>query len=424
MSVGKRSAMSRSPADEQEDFARRVATWIADSLATDHVSLGSLVRGLPAVDPTTVATVLRELAAGQGPGSETARKLIKASAMAPATTAPTVERPLPHPLDFYWAFNPESTQALLDELATATQPGDLIAYLGAPNLFARAMERLADRDHVLLDRSVPRTDALSSRGGRTVRLDLLQDAIPYLGADAAVLDPPWYPGHMRGFLWAAARVSGDGATIMATLPPAGTRPRAKAEVAEVLRWAADHGLRMVRQQTGAVRYLSPPFELASHRAAGLGGIPIDWRSGDLVSFRREEASAKDRPTAPEEHGVWLPFIIEEIPIWVRERTAGAVRIDAPLLESMLAGDVLRSVSSRDPIRERIDVWTSLNRVWASPCPLVVQSVCRALAEKGNPVNAVEADLGRSASPPERKCVRRAVDDLTNVVARERREHQL
>jgi hypothetical protein len=239
-----------------------------------------------------------------------------------------------------------------------------------------------------------------------------------------VLDPPWYPGHIRGFLWAAAQVSGAGATILASLPPAGTRPRASAEVAEVLLWAADHGLPVIRRQPSAIRYLSPPFELASHRAAGLGGIPIDWRSGDLVSFRREPASASDRPTPPDAHGMWLPFIIDEIPIWVRERTVSAERIEAPLLDSILAGDVLRSVSSRDPIRERIDVWTSLNSVWATPCPLVVQSIGRALAERGDPVRAVEVDLGRSTSPAERGHVRRAVDDLTHIVARERREHQL
>src|SRR5581483_225186 len=178
--------------------------------------------------------------------------------------------PLPHPLDFYWAFTAQSSELLLDEIAAATQPGSLIAYLGTPNLFASATERMTDRDHVLLDRSVPRTDALSSQGGRIVRVDLLRDTMPQLGATAAVLDPPWYPDHMRGFLWAASQATADGATVLATLPPAGTRPRAVAEVSDVLRWAADHGLVVLRQHPAAIRYLSPPFELASHRAAGLG----------------------------------------------------------------------------------------------------------------------------------------------------------
>ncbi len=205
---------------------------------------------------------------------------------------------------------------------------------------------------------------------------------------------------------------------------AGTRPRAVAEVSDVLRWAADHGLVVLRQHPAAIRYLSPPFELASHRAAGLGGIPIDWRSGDLVSFRRREEMAADRPAPPDGHGAWLPFIINEIPIWIRDRTDGIERINAPLLEPIIAGDVLRSVSSRDPVREQIDVWTSLNRVWASPYPVVVESICRALAEHADPLQAVEADLGRAILAAEREYVRRAVDDLTEIVARERREHQL
>ncbi len=202
--------MCRSPADEHEEFTHRVATWIADRIAADDVSFGSLVRGLPGVDPTTVAAILREFATGAGPISEAARALIDTCLTAPATTAATVERPLPHPLDFYWAFTAQSSELLLDEIAAATQPGSLIAYLGTPNLFASATERMTDRDHVLLDRSVPRTDALSSQGGRIVRVDLLRDTMPQLGATAAVLDPPWYPDHMRGFLWAASQATADG----------------------------------------------------------------------------------------------------------------------------------------------------------------------------------------------------------------------
>lgn len=416
--------MCRSPADEQREFAHRVVTWIADWVTADDISFGQLVRGLPGVDPSTAAAILRELATCKGAMGDAARALIDTCVAAAPTAARTVERPLPHPLDFYWAFTPESTESLLNEIAAATQAGSLIAYLGTPNLFARAIERLADREHILLDRSVPRTDALRSQGGRIVRVDLLRDAIPRLGADVAVLDPPWYPDHMRGFLWAAAQATADGATILTTLPPAGTRPRAVAEVSDVVEWAGAHGLVVLGQRPGAVRYLSPPFELASHRAAGLGGIPIDWRAGNLVSFRRTAASASDRPAHPAGYGTWLPFIIDEIPIWIRDRIVGIERIDAPLLEPIIAGDVLLSVSSRDPLRERIDVWTSLNRVWASPHPVVVESICRALAEHADSLQAVEADLGRTTSAAERKYVRRAVDDLLEIVARERREHQL
>lgn len=417
--------MSPSLVAEQEVFNQRVKTWVVERLREGDNSLGAIVRALPGVDPTLVAAALGELGASCNPLSSTAQALLTASGTVPPTAAATTERPVPHPLDFYWAFTPESGQQLLDEIGVTTGPGDLIAYLGTPNLFRGGAERLADRDHVLLDRSIPHHDVGSTPAVRTLSVDLIRDELPALDADLAILDPPWYPAHIRGFLWAAARVTKPGATILTTLPPPGTRPRAVAEVAAILDWAekANH-LTVVWERARALRYQSPSFELASHRAAGLGGIPRDWRVGDLACLRRSGVIAAQRPTPPADDGAWRSYIINAIPLRVRSRAIDTGRLGSPLFESIVAGDVLQSVSSRDPIRDRIDVWTSLNRVWASPYPAAVQAICRALAEGGDPFQAVAAQLRRHLSPREREHVRHGVDHLAEIVAYERREHRL
>ncbi len=410
--------------DEQGSFLELIGSWIKARLSEREHSFGSLVAALPGVDPIAVAAALRELARREHKGAAAAASLLKDAEQAPATAITTRERPLPHPLDFYWAHTPESIDLLVGELACFAQPPTTIAYLGTPNIFSAAAKSLHDQNHVLLDRSVPRPAALSNGAGRVVRLDLLHDELPALNAGAAVLDPPWYPDHMRSFLWAAARVIRVGADLWVSFPPIGTRSTVAHETSAVLEWAAQGGLELVERRPGAIRYRSSPFELASHRAAGLGGIPSDWRTGELVRLRLCRRLPHARPPAPPDEAVWLPFAIHEIPVWVRERQPDLDSIGPQLLRSIAPGDVLRTVSRRDPRRAHVDIWTSLNRVWASSHPPVLQAISRALAEGSDPIAAVEADLTRRLGSAERQHVRAVADHLSEVVRGEREEHGL
>jgi hypothetical protein len=70
------------------------------------------------------------------------------------------------------------------------------------------------------------------------------------------------------------------------------------------------------------------------------------------------------------------------------------------------------------------VWSSLNRIWSSSAPAVVEAICRALAEHSNPVAAVQADLARELDWNEVKCVRATAGRLAEVAALERHEHGL
>jgi hypothetical protein len=405
-------------------FLEQVASWIEVRLAQRPYSFGSLIACLPGVDPLTVATALDAIGQRGGELGRTAAALLQQAADTPATDVSTSERPLPHPLEFYWAYTQEAIEALLLELASSAGRGATIAYLGAPNLFRVATERLPDRAHVLLERNAQRLAALGGGPGRVVRLDLLRDELPALRADAAVLDPPWYPDHIRGFLWAATEVAHVGADIWASFPPAGTRPTIEQEMAEVLGSAANFGLEVLERRRDVLRYSSPPFELASHRAAGLGGIPLNWRTADLVHLRVKRASIDSRRPAPADEYLWLPFVIDDVPVWVRERSMDQVAIGSGLLQPLIEGDVLPSVSRRDPSRGRVDVWTSLNRVWSSSHPRAIQGICRALAERSDPLTAVESDLSRTLSSQEREHVQRVADQVRNVIRLERQEHGL
>jgi hypothetical protein len=113
-----------------------------------------------------------------------------------------------------------------------------------------------------------------------------------------------------------------------------------------------------------------------------------------------------------------------VPVWVRERQHELFPLGEGLLKPLVEGEVLKSVSRRDPVRDRVDVWTSLNRVYSSSHPGAVQAICRALTENTDVVCAVERDLGRKLAADESAAARAAAERLAAVVARERQEHGL
>jgi hypothetical protein len=410
--------------DEQSGFLSRIEGWVTDALdAAPNLSFGALVAGLPGVTPGVAVDVLRQMAAGKGPYARKAKDLIEGCAETEPTTAVTAYRPIPHPLDYFWAYSPESIERLSAILLARTSPGDEIVYLGTPNAFNAAAAVMADRSHVLLDRREVGGDSQQDGNRRFARVDLLADDVPRLGADAAILDPPWYPDDMCGFLWAAAAAAEPGAQIWMSSPPVGTRPKAEREISEVIEWAARAGLELVERLDGVIRYLSPPFELSSHRAAHLGGVPLDWRTGDLLQFRVLSPLACARPPTAAGDVSWRRFVIDEIPIWVKIRPDASAAIGNQLLRGIASEDVLQTVSRRDPTRKEVDLWTSLNRVWASSHPAALAEVCGCLeAGDGQPDAAVATRLERDLSVGEREHVRRLAEDLKKTVSREREEH--
>jgi hypothetical protein len=105
-----------------------------------------------------------------------------------------------------------------------------------------------------------------------------------------------------------------------------------------------------------VRYEMPHFELVSLRSAvPTIEVPSDWRTGDLLVL--------ERSSAPQSFPV---ILVQEAPF--SEKRFGPARVKlrrtaGPDLSELVPGDVLDTVSRRDPIRSQIGLWTSGNRVF-------------------------------------------------------------
>lgn len=86
----------------------------------------------------------------------------------------------------------------------------------------------------------------------------------------------------------------------------------------------------------------------------------------------------------------------------------------PRLLRLADGDVLPSVSRRDPLRGQIAVWTCGNKVFGCRSPGLLAVIAAALAS-GQPVTrAAEAHLGRVATATELARISQAAAQLTDL----------
>ncbi len=422
--------MSRSASTDLEaQFAADIELWTRRALAEGIDSYAELLRSLPGVDPVLLAPVLDALASDTLIG-HSARQVIDESGAASNEAPGATERPVPHPLEYYWANDRASLELLAIELARTTQPGDRIAYLGAPNVYRHAAGRFRDRGHVLLDQSRRRTAALAesaSGDAAIICINILRDELPDVAAQAVVMDPPWYTEHLRSFLWAGASIAGGGGTLLSSYPPLGTRPGMGAERAGFLSWAHAAGQRLARDQPGLLRYVSPAFESSACAAAGLPGVPPVWRCGDLLTFSAA-APIVPRPTVTDSED-WSQYSIREIPIFVRHHPDTgdgflSLSTSLPLLERIVDGDVLPSVSRREPLRAAVSVWSSRNRVFGTANLPAVHAICAALEREHEPLSALSAQNGGALGAVEAENVRSAAERLLGLVSQEREEHML
>jgi hypothetical protein len=114
-----------------------------------------------------------------------------------------------------------------------------------------------------------------------------------------------------------------------------------------------------------VRYLTPHFEAVSLRAATWGaGVPTSWRRGDVLIFKRLSSFVATFRDSPQDTQ-WREVCFGPVRIKLAEQPTGTD------VGSLVQGDVLATVSRRDPVRKRIGMWTSGNRILTLANPLVI-----------------------------------------------------
>jgi hypothetical protein len=383
-------------------LAMEVDRLLEEILAEGPQTFAALVSRLPGVDPTSVRAHLE-----RAPGA--LRDRVRWSPV-PLMIEPSDARlPVPHPLDFDWRFAVSTQRQLAHELAEGHRHAVL---LGAPTVWLTLLEEpYGFLKSTLIDRT-----ALPAAGGARgthdhVVTDLLTNGIPSFPspADVVLADPPWYPEATKHFVWAAAEVSRLGSRLLLSVAPVGTRPGIQKERAVLFAFAEEAGYTLRETRLRSLVYAMPPFERNALRAAGLiDFVSFDWRRGDLLVFERTRRGNRSRPPCAEETDTgWAERVVGGVRLRVR---LGQDEGDDPRPQPLVEGDILSSVSRRDPRRARVRLWTSGNRVFGCAAPSLLLRILD------------EPELGESPGRVPGAWLREAGDALKAIVHGEQKEY--
>lgn len=363
----------------QAVFAERVDALTQAAIRDGAASFAALLQSLPGVYPTELLTSLDRLARAKMIDPTVATSVRwQATASGTAVVEGRSLLPLPHPLDYEWRFTPDAARSLLNRAADLTPSGGDLLLFGTPGLAVEALTLPIGRRLAFLAESNSITDrvfALNRATGSPLSIAFCSGGLPRESADAVFLDPPWYLDFVRPMLAAAAHACRPGGVVLISLPPDGARPSAETDRQATVTFARRLGLAILEHLPLAIDYETPFFERNALAAAGIYPPP-QWRRGDLVVFRKARASTRP-PASSARRRDWTEVGIGRMRLFIRE--AGEVHADEASLISLVDGDILPTVSRRDPRRRLANVWTSGNRIFRTDNPQLVLEAANSCA---------------------------------------------
>lgn len=298
----------------------------------------------------------------------------------------------PHPLDFEWRNTPGSISNLVNVIRSTHTNQDRVLILGMPTLFSAVASANLGLDVTLIERNGPVIDGLARftrPNARALKADIYNVVPAQLGLfDAVYMDPPWYTPFYEHFCWVAANCLKLTGRLTVSIPPLNTRPSIPRERVEWITYAHGNGLCIEALSPNVMEYATPFFEFNANRAAGLEGVGPFWRKGDLLTFRKKERGTLERPEHREESRGWREVEVNGTRFRISERSNDGVTSTGLPIQSILEGDILPSVSNRDPRRKEASIWTTGNRVFACSDPTRVMAALNDYVRKGS----CESDL--------------------------------
>lgn len=322
--------------------------------------------------------------------------------------------PTPHIVDSTWWFADSALTRLARMIAESTRSDDVVLLLGTPTLYFWAKDLFPDRNLILVDKT-----ATSSEGG-TRRADVRNNSwsVPRTPT-LVVADPPWYQEDLIEFLAVASRQVVVGGRVVMSFPGSLTRPGIDRDRAALLTLAHSMGLRLEQHLISEIRYVSPAFEWNAYRAAGVSGVPFDWRSGDLLVFAKAEEGTRTVTYPSSRSEPWSNYAVGLMRFMLLG--SGEMGPVAPTLQAIVSGDVLPTVSRRDRRLSEVRLWTSGNRVFGCQGAGELAVVLAALAERKDPLSGVRSKGGSALDLSHRSAVEKVANRLHEIAAHEERE---
>ncbi|XVJ66919.1 MAG: hypothetical protein HEQ40_12400 [Lacibacter sp.] len=282
---------------------------------------------------------------------------------------------VPHPLDFEWRNSKKSLNYLTDQMLKLSASNDSVLILGMPTLFANFCERDVTQSITLVERNTPIVNGLKkfvNHKSKIHEADIFKIQPEVLGQYQCVfMDPPWYSEHFYQFAWLAAQCLQIGGTLAISIPPINTRPDIDIERIEWLQFCQQQGLCIENLSANHLEYTMPFFEFNAFRAGGIQNILPFWRKGDFVVLKKIKTQFTERKSFVEKTSGWVEREINSIRI--RVKSSEHVNKEILSIQSIVKGDILPTVSSRDDRRKEANLWTSGNRIFKVSNPALFLS---------------------------------------------------
>lgn len=396
--------------EEQRAYQEWLLEAVMEALADGASTLREVVDRCGGADPLTVSQLLGKSDSAGWP------RTLGGPSVLDVCVEPTL--PPPHPLDFEWRFSVAGAARLIGE--ARRHGGRDLCLMGATTVAVSARRAGWEGRVLAVDQSTIVVDAARSLGLgiEFVIGDVSQAGCDGSSFDIVMLDPPWYPEYAEAFFAAASRVCSVGGVVLAVMPGDGTRPGMPRERSELIARCRTLGLDLVSHVPQCVGYETPLFEWNAFRAAGVNGNLGSWRKGDLWVFKRVDALAAGPMAECKPLTGWREVAMSPMRIRFRD---GSARPGDTRLVSVVRGDVLDTVSRRDPRRAEVQVWTSGNRVFRCSDPETLAVALAARIKCRDEIAASADALGRDLTDKESEWVRTSCDLLSELNYRERDE---
>lgn len=359
----------------------------------------ALLRAADGADPRLVAQRAHALGLAVRPWSP-------AGVRAPSSeSSPSSWDPELHALDFEWYFEPACAATLAARLVGLGQ----VLCLGTPTVAFALLEHPACERVTLVDANPLATARHpGSPRLRSITDDLAAARVEAGRYDAVIFDAPWYPDDLLQWLAVAGASVRVGGRVLFALPRPLHRPSAAADRQRVLEVTRRMG--PVRIEPAALRYETPRFEHEALAAAGVG-IPTSWRRADLVEVIVEAAQREPMPAPLPTRSRWLRYVVGSQVLRL-DRDAPDEPGDplSPLLGS--PDHRYASISTRDPQRAAIGLWTSRSRVARVRRPALVAHALEVLAHAPQRQALADDPVLRRLDPGTRA---RMLDALASIV---------
>ena len=406
-------------------FAVRVDNWVTDLLKEGVSNFSDMLLALPGVYPSVVVASLRRIAEEGTLSRVGLTRILSQTRKKPIATQSqpyhSISLPVPHPLDFEWRFSGAASKHILARCSQLVNDNELITFLGTPSLFRTAIEEHFSGHFVFVGDKTIVSESLSTAvpDRKVLCCNVISDEQLPLLSSVVVLDPPWYEDYIYPFLWMATQCCKLDGHILISLPAEGTRPGIQHEWAVILKWAKTLGLSFFMREVSAVPYSSPFFEQNALKAEGICNYPREWRRGDLIIFKHTRRKETARPQIPQRDD-WTEICLEDIR--VRVRYSSESQFADPLLITITQGDILPSVSRKDPRRALADVWTSGNRIFGCKGTSIFAIILQALKNRQQPSKVVAQHIGSSLKRNELKLIDRTSAQIRTIIKMEKKEY--